>query len=576
MWWSVKDVKNKNGVLSAAAWAEAGGGPSKRTGERKDSPGARFQWLPTLAALLAGGMLQLVRYLYLNRTPFLRGADAYYYALQSRALRELGKLLIPDASPLLRLMALTSRTGLGDEQTVNLWVVLIQLLGALNLFLAGRWLAGPHKERKRTGLSLYLYLWALLSPTFLFTCLEFPKYALGLACLPLWPVALVNVRLWPVSAGAVILACLCHRAFFGFAGLGVAGLMFALWRRKGRKRLTVLLVALGRKRLLSAAGGLLLLAIAFGVILGRGTYFSLADLARFNWEEVRPSFLTFLCREGLPMVLKAEGILGVLVAGLLLLQHWRRKGKAARKSLPLATWLWWPFFLFLLVFPLGSAEIMGIPERLSLALPLVIMLLLAGGFWLPEDAPEHASFLGCRAVPGWVLFWMIVIISIVFPGGGIDLVHPARLDPDYALYEEVTTVLAGMELPMVIVHQGLHFYYKYRTLREAFAYEPEDHWPKELIWRVAYGISPAEWAAYLPPDALWESGKLLTLPGPYSLIREDLWQQFREAVRESGDQYLQERVFSLWLNPSQKRPAFLYEKHRPGEDEGVFSALPKP
>ena len=120
----------------------------------------------------------------------------------------------------------------------------------------------------------------------------------------------------------------------------------------------------------------------------------------------------------------------------------------------------------------------------------------------------------------------------------------------------------------------MNFYYKYRTLREAFHYEPEAHWPKELVWRVAYGITPAEWAAYLPPGCRWESGKLITLPGPYSLVREDVWHRFREAVRQSGDEYLQERVLALWLNPSQRRPGFLYEKHQSGADEG--SSRPAP
>lgn len=555
--------KGKDGKGAAVTSVETGNG----TDAGPVRPGGRRRWIGTAAALLAGGGLQLSRYYFLTRAPFLRGADAYYYALQIRALRELGKLLIPDASLLFPLMAFTCRAGLGYEQTVNLWMVLIQLAGALNLFLASRWMAEQNKDRPAAG--GLLFLWALLSPTFLFTCIEFPKYALGLAFLPLWPVGLVNRRYWPVSVGALLLACLTHRACFGFAGLAAAGLLFALWRKKGRGWVVALLADWGRKRVLLAAGGLLLLVIAFGLIIAQGSYFSWADFTRFNWEEMQPSFLTFLRREGIPLALKAESVLAMVVAGLLL---WRR-GRGKDDGRPVAAGLWWPFLLFLLVFPLGSTEIMGIPERLSLALPLVTLVLLAGG-GLPGDAGRCAPFSWRRTTVGWVLL-VLTLTGLVSPGFCFSLAHPERLDPDYGLYEEVTMVLAGLELPMVIAHRGLNFYYKYRTLREAFHYEPEAHWPKELVWRVAYGITPAEWAAYLPPDCRWESGKLITLPGPYSLVREDVWHRFREAVRQSGDEYLQERVLALWLNPSQRRPGFLYEKHQSGADEGVFSALPR-
>ncbi len=45
----------------------------------------------------------------------------------------------------------------------------------------------------------------------------------------------------------------------------------------------------------------------------------------------------------------------------------------------------------------------------------------------------------------------------------------------------MTNVPAAKEIPMLIVHRGMHFYYKYQTGRDAFSYEPEAHWDKTRV-----------------------------------------------------------------------------------------------
>jgi hypothetical protein len=170
---------------------------------------------------------------------------------------------------------------------------------------------------------------------------------------------------------------------------------------------------------------------------------------------------------------------------------------------------------------------------------------------------------------------VVLSAGIVFTAGFQELVHPSSLNPDYAIYRQVTEAVAPRKPPMLIAHLGLNYFYKYETMLESFPYEPEDHWPMDRIWRVVYGIRASEWAYYLPEDLTWDSGKLHMLPGPYSLVREDVWKIFREKVKVSGNGDLVERVFSLWLNPSQKRPGFVLRQHdREKEAGGEFSTFP--
>ena len=528
-------------------------------------------WSRSVIFLLIGILfcLSISRFLSLNRSTFLRGADAYYYALQARFLVEKGVMCIPDSSPFIPCLALTSQLGLTYEKTINLWTVFIQLLGVINsLFIWGL----AKRRNKVSILTLFLLLsWVMLSPTFFFTSLEFPKYALALAMLPLWLAVFANRRFWLVSMGAVILSCIMHRALIGLLGLSVIGAgLFFVFKRRVWEGLVKTATDTKRKRMIAGSG--VVTALLFLAVLKTG-YFSWLDLARFDWQNVQPAWITFFGREATPLVLKIEVLLAFLLIGGIITFN----AAAKEMLLTLGSWLWLPFIFFIVAFPLGSVEVMGVAERLCLAIPLVAVIFVLS---LSSDSREKKDcVVRSSRVKKIVISFVMIGVSFllllvqVFPDGYLKLVHPEQLNPDYGLYDAITKILAEQEIDMLIAHRGLNFYYKYQTLQEAFHYEPEDHWPKELIWRVVYGISPSEWAFYLPSDFLWESGNLYTLVGPYSLIREDGWVKFRDSVRNSKDVYLQERVFSLWLNPVQRRPAFLYRKH--SEEEGVFSARPK-
>ncbi|NLY89948.1 MAG: hypothetical protein GX085_10120 [Firmicutes bacterium] len=576
---------------SAAGKPETQNKEKRPRGKEKKGPPGRADLIVLLILVVALFSLSISRFFSLNSGAFLRGADAYYYALQARSLVEKGEMYIPDSSPFIPLLALTSQTGLTYEEAINLWIAIIQLLAALNLLLV--W-GLARRGGKGGAWVLPLFLgWAILSPAFFFTALEFPRYALGLALLPLWPVAFVNRRFWFISIGAIVLSCMLHRAAIGLLGLAFAGAgFFFIFKRRVWRNLAGMATDPERKRIIATAGvgAGVFLAVFFLFVLTKTGHFSWLDLARFDWQKLQPAWLTFFQREAIPLVLKVEVFLSLLITGGTL-TYIVYNAVAKRKLLTLASWLWLPFFFSIILFPLGSTEIMGVAERFCLAVPWVTVIFLFP-FFLDARGEEsrlvrssrekvmrsrrkvissRGKKMAASLLTSGVL--LLILLALIFPKDYLELVHPGHLDPDYQLYEEVTRILEEHEIPMLIAHRGLNFYYKYRTLREAFHYEPEDHWPKELIWRVVYGITPSEWVFYLPPYFLWDSGKLHTLVGPYSLVREDGWVEFREAVRQSGDEYLQERVFSLWLNPAQKRPAFLYQKH--SADEGVFSARPK-
>lgn len=489
------------------------------------------------------------RYLTLAHAPFLQGADAYYYALQVRSFADTGTLKIPDSGLVLPLMGLTGRLGLRVETVIVLWTVFIQVLCAFNLWLTRR-LAGPRGEGQGGGVGPFLLCaWALISPTLTFTCVEFPKYAFALAFLPLWGLVFVRPGFWPVSLAAALLSCAAHRTMIGVAGLvlmvaGVPALISYLRNSGGRKWWVGIPIGA---------------VLALGIVFGR-RFFSLADLQRIDLRGLQPGLLTFVTRVQTPLALKVEAVaafLAILGLGVVALLSKGPERKPAG----------WLSILLLALVPLGSSEIMGLAERLVLALPLCAM--------------SMAAVMPARQPVGKVTAQVVTIVAaVVLVAGGafanihLRLVHPNRLNPNYALYERVTDELIRRDIRMLVAHRGLNFYYKYRTMREAFHYEPESHWPKDKVWRVAWGISASEWAYYLPDENLWGSGKLVDLPGPYTLIREDCWALFRRQVAACKDEELKERVCRTWMNPYQKRPAYLYAKYEDVKEAGPFTALP--
>ncbi|NLC38670.1 MAG: hypothetical protein GX779_05285 [Clostridia bacterium] len=227
------------------------------------------------------------------------------------------------------------------EEAINLWTALIQLLAALNLLLV--WGSAQRRVKDSSWVShacaRSLFLgWTMLSPVFFFTSLEFPKYALALALLPLWPMAFVNRRFWFLSIGAIVLSCMMHRAAIGLFGLAFAGTgLFFIFKRRACRSWPGIARSPKRKNIPVSVG--VILAAVFLLVLIKTGYFSWLDLARFDWQKLQPAWLTFFQRKAIPLILKIEVFLSLLITGgtLIYIVH---NAVAKGKLLTMASWLW--------------------------------------------------------------------------------------------------------------------------------------------------------------------------------------------------------------------------------------------
>lgn len=483
-----------------------------------------------LAWLLLAALASFLLWKTLSQEAHLRGADAYYYALQSHYYAVTGAVKIPDPSFIHRVNGSLESWGWSTEQAIRFWTCLSLFLSFLTAWILA--LLPPRKPLAISSLLLMLYL---LSSSQLFMALEFPKMFSGVLLLPLWFCPLLGRRPWlsllPAAASVWL-----HKAALPWALLWIAGLfLFPRLRRfrSGGKGGVLALAAV-----LLAAGGLL--------------YFS-PQGQRLSFANLQVGYWSLLLRSHLPIGLRVEMLLAPLVYALC---AWRARGESAwRILLPLALCL--PAFL-----PLGVGEVWSVGERYALCVPSILW---SGSLFLLAGIPEKSSWawMGCMLLP-----------LALFPASRLAGAHPASIDPDFQAYERVVEELKDRDIPMLIAHKGLVFSYKYKLMREAFPYEPESHWDKKRLWRLLYAIRPEELDYYLPESCSWGSGLVQALAEPdYALIREDCWEIFRSKVPSGENEDLYHRIWGTWLNPSQKRPAFLYEKHRSDAIE-EFPALP--
>jgi hypothetical protein len=497
----------------------------------------------TVCSCLVLGVFWL-RYAYLDRQPYLSGPDAYYYGLQIKFFSLTGAFKIADRSLLLPLMGWTAKLGLSYKACIILWVLLIQLFCGLNVILANRLL----RQDFQTSSGIFWGLYLMVSPAMTFLCLVFPKYAFSLVFMPFWPSGLIKPKYWALSLLSVIISGLNHLTM-----LAIIPLVFGIAALTQRKRWQPLLKS---KWWLT---GSCIIILLLSLIISR-KYLVWSDFQRVDWHGLQPVWWTLLGRLGIPGIIKLEIVSSLVIFSWF---YWRYRTSASQNKSGL---FWLPLVLFLLVFPLGSREMMGIAERLAFLIPVVTVFSLSGIKMVDLPYKNRLTVLlgGMLLFTGW------------FPYTYFHLVYPDNLNPDYALYHQVTRKLSKMDIPMLIAHQGLNYYYKYLTMKESFPYAPEDHWPKPKIWRVVYGVTPPEWGYYLPERYGWGSGLLVDLPGAYSLIREDGWEEFCNQVRrQSGDRDLDDRVLHSWRNPSQKRPNFSRQRSKDSESS-EFSAYPAP
>jgi hypothetical protein len=486
----------------------------------------------------------------LSQDRFLRGADAYYYAVQAKYVATTGKVRIPDSSPVHRLTGAFQRTGLSNEQAVRFWIVSSLFLFGLSAWGLARLGARSHL------LSFFVLVGVLLSPSALFTAIEFPKIFSWVLFIPLWfyPLVLSKKR-WGLSILIALGSCLLHRAGIPIAVAFSTALIFISYRARSDHRV-------GETRnwkgfVVSLSIGLIFVFVYFFIFKDR---FHLFDLARLSWRHLNLGFFSLLSRENLPVAIKVELILLPLVFAWVARRFWRSPGVNRREIfLPCAIIL--PAF-----FPMGSEEVFNAGERYAILLPTLLWI---GSLFLSTRMESSRERTWKSLIP-----WALVLGAIPFLSPlRLELSHPLNLDPDYPGYDQVVKELEKFDIPMLIAQKNLVYFYDNRLSREAFPYEPEDHWNKERVWRLLYKIFPEELNYYLEDRCKWQGGLLKSLSVPdYALIREDCWVTLRSKITFEENSDLYHRAWETWLNPSKKRPLFLYPKH--GGGEGEFPALP--
>jgi hypothetical protein len=136
---------------------------------------------------------------------YLKGTDAYYYALQCDWLVRTGALRIPDPSVVFYGMAVFREFGMTAESAVRLWVFLsIGLAWGTGCFFLKRFNLHP-------AWFMAFIAWILFSPSLLFTSLEFPKMAAYYFILPmvLWFADKKNGTFFGLML--FLLGCFFHR-----------------------------------------------------------------------------------------------------------------------------------------------------------------------------------------------------------------------------------------------------------------------------------------------------------------------------------------------------------------------------
>ena len=489
--------------------------------------------------VIASAVLSLLLFLKLSHDPFLRGTDAYYYALQSDFWFRTGKVKIPDSSFIHRLLGCLQYLGIGAENALRLWtsiaLFIVSSLVGLGIMSAGSPAFG-------TG----ALVWLFLSPSILFDAIEFPKqFALAIA-LSLLPILLraparqlrFLLPLWG------LFALWLHRS----AGLylGLSAVFFGALRFRGSRP------AMPWRKIgaVSSVGACSLFVYFFFV----GDHLRLPDILRVHVGFWMPGIVSLALREALPLPIRVELFLSGLVGLFLIGRASAASGVSpVRRAVQLG-------LLVAGFCPCFGSEVFSFGERFAVFLPLTVWIAASLD---PPSVMPRPMMAGAIAV-SWA-------VSSLFR---LEIAHPVAISPKYAEFQKMVDELNPKNIPMLIVHQGFNFFYKFKTTHESFSYEPEPHWDKTRVWRLIYGLSASEIHYFLPPGCGWESGWVSRMSvDPYYLMREDCYARFREGIHKDENPDLFALLNETPMNPSAKRPIFLYAKHQDDEPGDEFPAV---
>lgn len=463
--------------------------------------------------------------------PHPTGTDGYYYVVQVDDLVALGELHVPDGSWVLRFLALPRAAGLDPARSVALAACCLAALAVP----AGYWLGSRRSELAGVLLALY----AAASPTITHLAADFPKnlgaVPAGWALLALVsaPVGSPRTRA-ALGALALLLLSTAHRTGAAIAGLAAAGWAIG-WLLAG-------LSASRRARILAAVGAVAALCAFFVLSALSPGLLHPSDLERVS-SQLRanpwpPPPLSWLPLRRTDPAQLAELVIVPWLAwavGLAAIVR-RPEGRPALLA------LWLP--LSVALNPLWRADSLDLAYRLSLLAPFL------GAPILARLAPD----LALRSAPARAAL-LVALLALPAARLGYD---PAS-EPPYASYDRLFAAIPRPAPELLILPQGASFYWDHLTGGEALAWAPEPGLDRSRIFRVAFGLTDGQWAAYAPKDA---PVRPIRLDYDHVYVREDVWEALVAKARAEGDDDLLARIADP-RNPSRVRPAALLRARSP-------------
>lgn len=476
-------------------------------------------------------------WLYLARFAYLPGTDAYFYALQAQTLLETGRLKVPDRSVVHYLVAALAWAGMPIKQALHLVLSLIFALFALTFW---RLVAGL----RRAVWPVAALGMLAVAPFMLYHTIEFPRLSIGLAWLPLWFRAVGEPRGWarPTFWLLLVGAALLHPLLTVLAVIVPVVVLATQWLAAGPLRWRRL-----RRAMLWAMAASTIVVGAVG-LMWPGFFQRLTGLS-----VGMPGLLSLLSAPGLPLDLRATVLLCSVVLALLYVPYWGQARQRPDRLLPCLG-------LTMVCWPDAASGVHGLGGRLALA--SVYVALPISMQMLNELLPAAQQVNGNRLrMPQRIVGALAVLMLAALPTrlSSYDILLKSNED---ARYERVVEALRQRDVPMLIAHRGLDFYYTFRLRRDAFHFDPEPEWNKTEIWRVAMGLTPEEIAYYSPARCPWGETSSLIPGTPWILVREDCWEQFRANVDPNTNPDLYLVLWQNMENPSQPRPGFLRERLR--------------
>lgn len=474
----------------------------------------------------------------------LRGWDGYYYALQIDSWFRTGTVQHPDGNLIFLLVTPLKWLGLNAENALRVWQAF-----SLFLFLASfSWIL---RTVKNVSCAWIAFSWAVLSPMLAYLDISFPKMFAFLICFN--GVFYYTAKKPFKWVGWCLCACgaiLLHRMAVAYVFLTIIWLFENSIKQVRQRKMMI--------------GCILAVIIFFALLQMTNVFsFSLIDLSRITSGKMWPGAISLFFTYAYPALKRIE-LLCAAVALVGLLAAYR---KNLRKIyLPIL----WCGLSFL---PAFANNGLGLGERFGLLLPYFVVLSF---IWLVHD--EEKPIVAPVIKYHWLAV-MLVVGSMVI--GCFRLPYSMlRTDVEnHAIWEQWMCFLQDKDVPMLVTPKGFNWFYKFRTGRESFPFGPEDHWPKDKIFRFVVGSS----AAHLEPFVSKECKEQLIpfdeqrcgdLVLDACLIREDCWQEAWANITAATAPHIFPFIHHDDLNPMQKRPAFLYRKHKADHPDDPFPALP--